>query len=96
MTLEPNDFALEISKALTAASEDYTTTTINLNEYGTSCEITRQGSAKQLYITPADDYLIDMVLYDKTGAAIASGTIFSEAAKNITPGQLTTIIEACL
>lgn len=96
MTLEPNTFALELSNALTATGEDYTTTVVNLDEYGTSCEIAKQGSNKQLCITPADDYLIDMVLYNKNGAAIASGTIFSEAAKNITPEQLATIIEACL
>lgn len=96
MTLEPNAFANEISNALAATGEKYTTTVTNLDEYGTSCEIAKQGSNKQLCITPADDYLIDMVLYNKKGAAIASGTIFSEAAKNITPEQLATIIEACL
>lgn len=96
MTLEPNAFVNEISNALTATGNGYTTTVNDSNEYGTSCEIAKQGSDKQLYITPADDYLIDMVLYNKTGAAIASGTIFSEAAKNITPEQLATIIEACL
>lgn len=96
MTLEPTAFAHEISHALAAIDEDYTTTVVSLDEYGTSCEITKQGSTKQLHITPADDYLIDMVLYDKKGTAIVSGTMFSEAAKNITTEQLATIIEACL
>lgn len=96
MTLEPNAFIREISHALAATGEDYTTTAVNLDECGTSCEIAKQGSNKQLCITPADDYLIDMVLYNKKGAAIASGTIFSEAAKNVTPEQLATVIEACL
>lgn len=96
MTLEPNAFIREISHALDATGENYTTTVTNLDEYGTSCEIAKQGSDKQLCITPADDYLIDMVLYNRKGSAIASGTIFSEAAKNITPERLATIIETCL
>lgn len=96
MTLEPNAFAREISHALAAIDEDCTTTVVDLDEYGTSCEITKQDSNKQLHITPADDYLIDMALYNKAGDTIVSGTIFSEAAKDITPEQLATIIEACL
>lgn len=96
MTLEPNDFATEISEALTATGEDYTMTAIDLNMYGTSYEITKRGSKRKIYLTPADNHLIDMALYDEKGTTIASGTMFVKAAKDITPEELTTIVEICL
>lgn len=96
MTLEPNDFALEISKALTATGEDYTMTAVDLNMYGTSYEITKRKSKRKIYLTPADDHLIDMVLFDEKGATIANGTMFVKAAKDITPEELTTIVGICL
>lgn len=96
MTLEPNAFANEISKALTATSENYTMTAVDLNMYGTSYEITKHGSKRAIYLTPADSHLIDVALFDEKGSTIASGTMFAKAAKDITPEQLTTIIEICL
>lgn len=96
MTLEPNDFALEISKALTATGEDYTMTAIDLNMYGTSYEITKRGSKRSLYLTPADNHLIDMALFDEKGTTIASGTMFAKAAKDITTEELTAIVGICL
>lgn len=96
MTLEPNTFATEISNALAATGEDYTITAVDLDTYGTSYEITKRGSKRMIYITPADDHLIDMALFDEKGATIASGTMFAKAAKDITPEELATIIGICL
>lgn len=96
MTLEPNTLAIEISNALTAASEGYTITVINLDRYGTSCEITKHGSDRKLHLTPIDDNLIDMILYDGTGNTIASGTLFSEVVTDITPEELANLITICL
>ena len=96
MTLEPNALATEISNALTAVSEDYTTTVINLDIYGTSCEIAKHGSGRKLHLTPVDDNLIDMILFDETGNTIASGTLFSEVVTDITPEELANLITICL
>lgn len=96
MTLEPNAFAIEISKALTASGEDYTMTAVDLNMYGTSYEITKRGSERKIYLTPADDHLIDMALFNEKGNTIASGTMFAKAATDITPEELATIVGICL
>jgi hypothetical protein len=96
MTLEPNAFAIEISNVLAATGTDYMTTVVNLDTYGTSCEITKHGSDRKLHLTPVDDSLIDMVLYDETGTTIASGTLFAETASAITPKELATIATICL
>lgn len=96
MTLEPNDFAREISEALTATGEDYTMTAVALDMYGTSYEITKRGSKRKIYLTPADNHLIDMALFNEKGNTIASGTMFAKAAKDITPEELSTIIGICL
>lgn len=95
MNLNLNTFAIEISNILAAAVENYTTTVVDLGEYGGSCEITKHGSDRILHITPADDDLIDMVLYNGTGDIIASGTLFHEAATNITAKELTHLITIC-
>lgn len=95
MTLKPNDFAVEISDALAATGEDYTTTAIDLGDYGTSCEITKHGSDRQLHLTPLDDDLIDMALYDGRGKTIASGILFHEVTKNITTEELANLIAIC-
>lgn len=96
MALEPNTLAIEISNALTAVSEDYTTTAVNLDIYGTSCEITKHGSDRKLHLTPVDDDMIDMILFNETGNTIASGTLFSEVATDITPEELANLITICL
>lgn len=96
MNLEPNAFAIEISNILAAADENYTTTVVDLGEYGSSCEITKHGSDRKLCLTPVDGDLIDMALYSGTGNIIASGTLFHEAATNITTKELTHIITLCL
>ena len=96
MTLEPNTLATEISNALTATSEDYTATVVDLDTYGTSCEITKHGSDRKLHLTPVDDNLIDMILFDETGNTIANGTLFNEAVTDITPENLANLITICL
>lgn len=95
MTLEPNAFASEISDALAATGKKYTITVIDLGKYGTSYEITRKGLDRRMHVTPADGYLIDISLFDETGATIAGGTIFGKAAADITPAELATIIGIC-
>jgi hypothetical protein len=96
MNLDTNTLATEISNALTATSEDYTTTVVDLDIYGASCEITKYGSNRKLHLTPVDDNLIDMILFDETGNTIASGTLFNEAVTDITPEELANLVTICL
>lgn len=95
MNLESNAFAIEISNILAAAVDNYTITVVDLGEYGGSCEITKHGSDRKLCLTPVDGDLIDVALYDGTGNIIASGTLFHEAATNITTKELTHLITIC-
>lgn len=95
MNLETNTLTIEISNALAATGDDYTTTVSNLGIYGTSCEITKRGSDRKLHITPVDGELLDMVLFDETGAIVASGTLLAKIAKEITSGELTNLITIC-
>lgn len=95
MNLNLNTLAIEISNILAAAAENYTTTVVDLGEYGNSCEITKHGSDRKLCLTPVDDDLIDMALYNGTGNMIANGTLFHEAATNITPEKLAHLITIC-
>lgn len=95
MNLNPKSFTTEISDILTATGENYTTTTTNLGVYGTSYEITKHDSDRKLHLTPVDDDLVDMVLYNGTGTTIASGTLFHEAITNITTKELANIIASC-
>ena len=92
MTLEPNTLALEITDKLNANGNDYTTKTIDLGDYGTSYEITKHDSNKKLWITPVEEDLIDMVLYDETGNTIATSTLFNKAVTDITQENLTNLI----
>lgn len=92
MTLEPNTIAIEISDKLNASGNDYTTKTINLDDYGTSCEITKHDSDKKLCITPVEGSLIDMVLYDSAENTIATSTLFDKAVTDLTTEDLTNLI----
>lgn len=96
MNLNLNTFAIEISNILAAAVENYTTTVVDLGEYGDSCEITKHGSDRKLYLTPVEDGLIDMVLYAGTGNTIANGTLFDKAGADITPETLAKLVAICL
>lgn len=95
MNLTTNEFALEISNALTTTGENYTITVTNLGTYGKSCEITKHDSDRKLHLTPADDNLIDMVLYDEEGTTIAAGTLFAKAATGISPEKLAHLVTIC-
>jgi len=96
MTLEPDTLDLEIHDKLNATGNDYTIKTIDLGDYGTSYEITKHDSDRKLILTPTEDNLIDMILYDKTGTTIASCTLFEKAVTDITTEKLATIITICL
>lgn len=96
MSPETNALALTISNALNTTGENYTTTTFDLGDYGTTYEITKHGSDRKLYLTTVEDNLIDMVLYDETGNTIANGTLFDKAATTITPEALGHLIKICL
>lgn len=96
MTLEPNTFIHEILDKLNATGNDHTIETVDLDDYGVSYEITRHGSARKLILTPIEDNLIDMILYDKTGTTVASCTLFEKAVTDITPEELTILITICL
>lgn len=96
MNLEPNAFATELSNALAATGENYTAEVVDLDIYGTSCEITKHGSSRKLCITPVDGNLLDMVLFDETGNTIASGTLFDKAVADITPERLSHLATICL
>lgn len=96
MTLEPNTLILGLPDKLNATGNDYAIKPINLGDYGTSFEITKHGSDRKLLLTPIEDNLIDMILYDKTGNTVATGTLFEKAVKDITPEELAILITICL
>ncbi len=95
MSLDIEQFTTKISNTLTATGENYTAKTIDLGDYGTSCEVTKHGSDRELHLTPTEDGLIDMVLFDGRGTAIANGTLFDKIAINITTEKLTNLITIC-
>lgn len=96
MNLDTERFATEISDALATTGENYTVKAIDLDNYGVSYELTRHDSTMKLHLTPVEDGLIDMILFDETGTTIASGTLFDKAVADITPGTLATLVEICL
>lgn len=95
MTPEPNTLILETLNKLNAAENNPTTKTIDLGDYGTSYELTEHDSHKKLILTPTEDNLIDMILYDKTGTTIATCTLFEKAVTDITPEKLATLMTIC-
>lgn len=96
MSINTNEFALEISKALAAVGEGYTAEAVDLGVYGTSCTVTKNGSDRRLHLTPVEDGLIDMALFDEGGGTIASGTLFGKAVADITPEKLASLVSICL
>lgn len=96
MNLNPNTLALELSNALAATGENYTAEIVDLDIYGTSCEITKHSSGRKLHLTPVDGSLLDMVLFDGNGNTIASGTLFDKAVADITPEELSHLATICL
>lgn len=95
MNLNLNTIAIEISNILAAAVENYTTTVVDLGEYGGSCEITKHGSDRKLYLTPVDGDLIDMALYNGKGTTLATCTLFNKNDLNITAESLANLISLC-
>lgn len=95
MNLEPNAFATEISNTLATAGENYVVETINLEEFETSCEITKHGSTRKLYLTPVEGGLVDIVLFNEKGTALASGTLFDKNDLNLTAEGLANLITLC-
>lgn len=95
MKVNTESFADEISGMLAAAGEDFTAKSVDLGIYGITSEITKHGSDRTLHLTPVEDGLISLVLYDKAGDTIASGTLFDKIIENITPERLTNLIAIC-
>ena len=95
MNLEPNAFTTEISNALAATEENYTVDTIDIIDCETSCEITKRGSDRKLYLTPVEDGLIDIVLFNEKGTALATCTLFDKNDLNITTEALVNLITLC-
>jgi hypothetical protein len=95
MTLEPDTLVLEISDKLNATGNDFTAKPLDLGDYGLSSEITKHGSDRKLILTPTEDNLIDMILFDRAGATVASCTLFEKAVTDITPEKLAILITIC-
>lgn len=95
MNLDIEQFTAEISNALAASGENYTVEAINLIDCETSCEITKHGSSRKLHLTPVEDGLIDIVLFNEKGTTLATCTLFDKNALNITTEELTNIITLC-
>lgn len=95
MNLEQNAFTAEISNALATTGENYSVETISTVDCETSCEITKHGSTRKLYITPVEDGLIDMVLFNEKGTALVTCTLFDKNDLNITTEGLTNLITLC-
>lgn len=95
MSITPDRFEPEISNALAAIGEDYTTTAVDLDIYGTSYTVTKSGSDRKLHLTPVENGLIDMALFDETGETIASGTLFGKVVADITPEELANLVSFC-
>ena len=95
MNLEPNAFTTEISNTLATTGENYTVEAVNLVDCETSYEITKHGSDRKLYITPVEDDLIDMVLFNEKGTVLATCTLFNKNDLNITTEELTNLITLC-
>lgn len=96
MNLNTESSTIEITNMLAANGKNYTVEAIDLGEYGTSYEITEHDSHRKLHLTPVEDDMIDVFLFDEAGNTLASGTMFPEAVKDITPEELTTLITICL
>lgn len=95
MNLEPNAFTAEISNTLAATKENYAVETINLEEFETSYKITKHDSSRELYLTPVEDDLIDIVLFNEKGTALATCTLFDKNDLNITAEALANLIALC-
>lgn len=96
MSLDTERFATEISDALASTGENYAVKATDLDNYGISYELTRHGSNRKLHLTPVEDGLIDMILFDETGTTIASGTLFDKAVADLPTEDLAKLVSICL
>lgn len=95
MKINTESFADEIPGMLAASKGGYTAKTVDLGIYGITAEITKHGSDRTLHLTPVDDNLISMVIYNKAGDTIASGTLFDKIVEDLTPEKLADLIAIC-
>ncbi|UVM80046.1 MAG: hypothetical protein [Namikivirus ohi] len=95
MNLNIEQFTTEITDTLAATGENYTVRTTDLDDYETSYEITKHGSTRKLYITPVEDDMTDMILYNEKGTTLATCTLFNKNDLNITTKELTNLITLC-
>lgn len=95
MKVNTESFADEISGMLAATGEDCTAKSVDLGIYGITAEITKHDSDRTLHLTPVEDNLISMVIYNKAGDTIASGTLFDEIVEDLTPERLADLIAIC-
>lgn len=79
----------------TLSTGEYETNAIDLGEYGITYEITRADSERKLHLTPIDDDMLDMILFDKDGNTIATVTLFPQTAPYVTTEGLATIFSIC-
>lgn len=96
MNLNTESSTTEITSMLATLGENYTVEAIDLGEYGTSYEITKHDSHRKLHLTPVEDDMIDVFMFDGAGNTLASGTMFPEVVEDITPEELITLITICL
>lgn len=75
---------------------EYETKALDLSEYGITYEITRTDSDRKLHLTPIDDDMLDMILSDKDGNTLATGTLFPQTAAHVTATELATILSLSL
>lgn len=91
-TQRPTNHPLQASLERALSTGEYETNVIDLSEYGTTYEITRTDSDRKLHLTPLDDDMIDMILFDEDGDTLATGTLFPQASPYVTVKGLATII----
>lgn len=94
-TQKPTKHSLQESLEDALSTGEYETTAIDLSEYGITYEITRADSERKLHLTPIDDDMIDMILFDEDGNTIATGTLFPQTAPYVTTKELATIFSLC-
>jgi hypothetical protein len=95
MNTYTNAFASTLSNTLAATGENFMVEVTNLGAYGTSISITKHGSDRKLHITPVEDDLIDMVLFDGSGSTLAAVTLFPKTTREITSEKLANLVKLC-
>lgn len=94
-TQKTTKHSLQESLEYAFSTEECETKALDLSEYGTTYEITRADSDRKLHLTPIDDDMLDMILFDRDGNTIATGTLFPQTAPYVTQKELATIFALC-